>query len=73
MDVDCIALRCVTMHCLALRTGAKPRHSTRTPGLLAKPCTLVHLRSSAGYTIQPCMWPLQLVSYYTTLYAISAI
>ena len=41
-----------TMHCLALRTGAKPRYNTPTPRLLTKPCTLVHLRSSARYTIQ---------------------
>ena len=44
---------CTALHCLALRTGAKPRYNTPTPGLLAKPCTLVHLRSSARYTIQP--------------------
>ena len=40
------------MHCLALRIGAKPRDNTPTPRLLAKPCTLVHLRSSTRYTIQ---------------------
>ena len=39
------------MHCLALRTGAKPRYNTPNPRLLAKPCTVVHLRSSAKYTI----------------------
>ena len=47
-----LALRCMTVHCLALRTGAKPRCSTHIPRLLAKPCTLVHVRTSARYTIQ---------------------
>ena len=40
------ALRCITMHCLTPRSGAKPRHSTHTPSLLAKSCTLEHLRTS---------------------------
>ena len=40
------------MHCLALRIGAEPRHRYTDPGLLAKPCTLVHLRSRSRYTIQ---------------------
>ena len=32
----CIALRCITMHYLALRIGAEPRYRYTDPGLLAK-------------------------------------
>ena len=40
------------MHCLALRIGVKPRCRYTDPGLLVKPCTLVHLQSRSGYTFQ---------------------
>ena len=51
----CIALRCIRMHCLALRTGAEPRHNAPTPRLLAKPCTLVHLPST-GFCFDSHLW-----------------
>ena len=41
-----------TMHCLALRVGAKPRYRYTDPGLLFK---AVHLRSRSSRTIQTTM------------------
>ena len=35
-----------------MQSIAKPRYSTHTPRLLAKPCILVHLQTSTRYTIQ---------------------
>ena len=40
------------MHYNAVRIGAKPLYRYTHSGLLAKPCTLVHLWSRSRYTIQ---------------------
>ena len=53
------------MHCLALRTGAKPYYRYTDPGLvlLATPCTLVHPRSRSKYTIQTLTVNTSIVKY----------
>lgn len=45
-----LALHCITMHFLALRI---PRYRYTDPGVLGKPCTLVHLCSGSRYTNKP--------------------
>ena len=50
MQHQSAALQCTACHSVSI--GAKPRSRYTEPELLAKPCTLVHLRSRSRYTIQ---------------------
>ena len=50
MQIRCV--RCITMHCLALRIGVIPRNRHTDPRLLAMLCAVVHLWSGSRYTNQ---------------------